>query len=85
MNMKERIARRLCKLNRGDPDELSAIGGVPVWKAYLRDAEECLLEMKEPTPAMFAAGGAPVDENTKMIAQVYEDWQSMVQTALDEK
>lgn len=56
---------------------------VRFWVTAVPFVVSVLRSVKEPTPAMFAAVDAPLDGNTQMIAQVYEDWQAMIDAALE--
>lgn len=92
MNMKERIARRLCVLNYGDPDEIITNKTLPMcrepaWHNYSNDADEVLDEMLEPTEKMLddgdectVTGCCPVNR-----LAAWEVWQVLVQSAKDGK
>lgn len=49
-----------------------------------RTARAVIEAMREPTPEMFAAAGAPVDGDTQFISAVYETWQDMIDAALSD-
>jgi hypothetical protein len=62
--MIERIARRLCERDGGDPDEIRQGEGKAAgqswtgWQAYASDAKELIAAMFEPTAKMVEAGEA---------------------------
>jgi len=84
--MIERVARKLCERDGGDPDEIrhgegKAIGQTWTgWQAYASDAREIVGLMRGPTEAMIKAGDA-WQMNSSDADGIYD---AMLQAAFEE-
>ncbi len=79
--MIERVARALCKSERGNPDYVGpgADPNFPAWTKYQLRAISCISAMREPTQAMMADSW---DEHQFDRREV---WRAMIDIALDQR
>jgi hypothetical protein len=78
--MIERVARRLCDENGGNPDDVTDRG----WEAFVGSARAAIEAMREPTEAMkTAASGYRIEEaSSGYDARPVDVWQDMIHAAL---
>ena len=75
-NMIERVARVLCKENRGQDI---------YWETWIGDAVLCIKAMREPTPAMIKAGFESISASCDINpAELRIAWQVMIDSILSE-
>lgn len=89
--MVERVARAICKSERGNPDYVGpgADPNFPAWTKYQLKARACILAMREPTETMFCAGDEHIIDALNDHGGVRRDptpaqgaWNAMIDAAL---
>lgn len=82
--MRERIARALCKSDRKDPDSHHFAGKL-LWEAYVHSADAVLNALREPTPEMVKAGYTANSYPIAGLAHSFAPtpvWQAMIDSIL---
>lgn len=86
MSKVEQVADAILASRQQDPPTVAGIraaGHNQVADNILRDAVAAIEAMRKLTPEMFKAGGAPINGNTQAIWALHEQWQAMIDAALD--
>lgn len=61
--MVEKVARKLCELQDGDPDYCASVPNHPLWRQCVEFARAAAEAMREPSPAMIAAAWTVFDRH----------------------